>query len=177
MKILFAILYLTINFSKSFAAFEFKLEDLDPLKPEMNFDQKNLKTGKVTELLSEESKQIIAFDFKLPTMFLPTTLQIEKGIIQDLYVRFPNNYSHDDLLKTLQDKFKKQQRYYKIPNNALYVWNNVDFQGKMINIIYHGSCSFTCFPMGLHLISTTASQNPSFVSLYQKFNKDFPKAP
>ncbi len=177
MKNIIIILYLIFLIAPIEAAFEFKLEDLDPLKPESAFDQKTLKTTKVTELLSEDSKQILAFDFKLPTMFLPTTVQIEKGNIQDIYVRFPNNFSHDTLLKLLQDKYKKQQRYFKIPNNALYVWNNVDFQGKMVNIIYHGSCTFSCFPMGLHLISANASQNPSFVSLYQKFNKDFPKAP
>ena len=79
------------------------------------------------------------------------------------------------VLFNIREKLNKHDRKYQQGRNILLTWVEKETLGKKIEAIYHGSCSLTCFPVGLYLISKKAQKDPSFISLYQKFNKDFPK--
>ena len=151
----------------------FSLEELNAYLPDQKFNAPK----KFTSLDKELEREIFIFQWNLSSFYVTAHVQTDKGMIQDSYFRFPNNFSHDTILTLLQKQFGKQNKFHKIPNNALYVWKDKDYQGKTMDIIYHGSCTMTCFPMGIHFISKSARANPSFKSLYQKFNLDFPQTP
>jgi hypothetical protein len=140
---------------------EFSLTELSPYLPGNLIDKGKPEIKKAVVLDKEGDKEILLLKYQLPKFYLMTNLQIEKNEILDSYFRFPNNYSHDIILTLLQKKFGKQTKYYKKNNDALYWWLDKDFDGKTMDIIYHGSCSLSCFPLGLHLIGKKAIENPS----------------
>lgn len=173
--VIFSLFFLSFHVAAEFA--EFKLSELNPYLPGNSIDKGKPELKKAVVLDKEGEKEILLFKYQLPKFYLTTNLQIEKNEILDSYFRFPNNYSHDIVLSLLQKQFGKQTKYYKKNNDALYWWLDKDFEGKTMDIIYHGSCSLSCFPMGIHFVGKKAIENPSFSSLYQKFNKDFPRRP
>ena len=94
-------------------------------------------------------------------------VQVKNDIIIDMYVRLPQHFIHDIFLADLQKKYKKQDKYVQKDMSALYVWMNRENN----NIIYHGSCSITCFPMFIEVVSN----DKTVVPFYQKFNLAIPK--
>lgn len=174
---LFILFFITLSFNINAEFAEFKLNELNPYLPGNVIDKGKPELKKAVVLDKEGEKEILLLKYQLPKFYLTTNLQVEKNEILDSYFRFPNNYSHDIVLTLLQKQFGKQTKYYKKNNDALYWWLDKDFEGKTVDVIYHGSCSLTCFPLGIHFIGKKAIENPSFTSLYQKFNKDFPRRP
>ncbi len=87
--------------------------------------------------------------------------------ITDVFVRLPQHFVHDLFLTDLVKKYKKQDKFVRKDMSALYVWLNRDGN----NILYHGSCSITCFPMFIEIVST----DKTVVPLYQKLNEALPK--
>jgi hypothetical protein len=75
----------------------------------------------------------------------------------------PQYFNHDLFLKELQTKWKKQDKFVRKDQSSLYTWFNRD----QMNILYHGSCSITCFPMFIEFSSLDKSLKP----LYVKFNE------
>ncbi len=148
----------------------FKLEILTPFLPgkSINLTKKEMQGHSV--LTKDGEKIIFLTRITSDKFFLTATVQIEKGIVLDGFFRFPNNFSHDRILELLQKNFGKQSKYYKQGNQSLYFWNDKDLGGEKVNLIYHGACSISCFPMGIFVIGKKSSENPSFISLYKKFN-------
>lgn len=93
-------------------------------------------------------------------------IQSKKDVVTDAYFKMPQYFNHDQLLKMLQDKWKKQDKFKNKDRSSLYVWFNRDQQ----NILYHGSCSITCFPVFFEVVSS----DPSVTPLYKKFNEALP---
>lgn len=156
-------------------SFSFKLENLKIFFPENKLDIKNPKILNLTNLEKEDKKEIILFKYYESIYPLIMNAQLINEEITDVYIRFPNNFPHNLVLKNFHDLFGKHDRIYRQDSNALFTWTNKTLEGKNIEIIYHGACSLDCFPLGIYLISKKAQKDPSFISLYQKFNKDFPK--
>ena len=99
----------------------------------------------------------------------PEFLDFKLGLSQDVQ---PESFAsefflHDIFLKDLQTKWKKQDKYVRHDRSAVYVWLNRDNN----NIIYHGSCSITCFPVFIEIVSNDKSVTP----MYQKLNEALPK--
>jgi hypothetical protein len=111
-------------------------------------------------------KKIFFFRLKRTNYILDIYTQVQKDQITDLYVRLPQHFLHDIFLKELQTKWKKQDRYVRKNGSALYTWLNKD----NFNIIYQGSCSITCFPMFIEIVSTDKKVQPFF----KKFNEALP---
>ena len=93
--------------------------------------------------------------------------QAKDDKITDVFVRLPQHFLHDLFLADLVKKYKKQDKFIRKDMSALYVWLNRDGN----NILYHGSCSITCFPMFIEIVSTDKTVTP----LYQKLNEALPK--
>lgn len=92
--------------------------------------------------------------------------QVKKDLIVDMYVRLPQHFIHDQMLADLQKRYKKQDHFIRKDLSALYVWKNRDG----LNLIYHGSCSITCFPMFFEVVKAS----PDIVPFYQRFNEALP---
>lgn len=107
------------------------------------------------------------FKLKKENYILDLYTQTKDDKITDLFVRLPQHFNHDQFLTELQKKYKKQDRFVRKDLSALYVW--INREGN--NILYHGSCSITCFPMFIEIVSTEKTVTP----LYQKFTEALPK--
>ena len=125
------------------------------------------KTNPKFDLFSDNGDQKI-FRFKLlrANYSLDLYTQVKKDLITDLFVRLPQHFLHDLFLKELQTKWKKQDKFKRHDRSAVYVWLNRD----NTNIIYHGSCSITCFPMFIEIVSI----DKSVIPMYQKLNESLP---
>lgn len=93
--------------------------------------------------------------------------QVKGDKITDVFVRLPQHFIHDLFLADLVKKYKKQDKYVRKDMSALYVWMNRDGN----NILYQGSCSITCFPMFIEVVSN----DKKVIPLYQKLNEALPK--
>lgn len=117
----------------------------------------------------EDNGNIKIWRFKVnkKSYMLDIYAQVKNDKITDMYVRLPQHFSHDQVLADLQKRYKKQDKYVNKDMSSLYVWVNRDGN----NVIYHGSCSITCFPMFVEVVSTDKTVTP----LYQKLNEALPK--
>ena len=134
--------------------------------------------GSFTKITSDKSIQSDIFENNGPVKIFRIILkranynidlyvQVKNDIIIDMYARLPQHFIHDIFLADLQKKYKKQDKYVQKDMSALYVWMNRENN----NIIYHGSCSITCFPMFIEVVSN----DKTVVPFYQKFNLAIPK--
>lgn len=172
--------YFTLSIMKLLLIFFISVIYAGIIPPNYDFNLKTLEIyypGKLIEEVKkanpsfkiiEESgdKKIYFFQFKRSNYILDIYTQVNKDQITDLYVRLPQYFLHDLILKELQAKWKKQDRFKRKDGSALYTWLN----RENFNIIYHGSCSITCFPMFLEIVST----DKTVKSFYRKFNEAFP---
>ncbi len=113
------------------------------------------------------SRKIWKFRLKKENYYLDFYTQAKNDIISDVFVRLPQHFNHDQFLLELQKRFKKQDKFLRKDLSALYTW----FNRENFNILYHGSCSISCFPVFLEVVTTDKSVTP----LYQKFNEALPK--
>lgn len=148
--------------------YDFSLALLEPFLPGKNVIELNKDKAFRSEIFEDNGTQkIIKFKLKKENYVLELYTQVKQDVITALYVRLPQHFNHDQFLMELQKKYKKQDKYIRKDLSALYTWLNRDG----FNILYHGSCSITCFPMFVEMVST----DKSVIPLYQKFNEALPK--
>ena len=148
--------------------YDFTFDSLKPYLPGENFTK--IKPDKTIQSdIFENNGNLVVFRIKLKraNYNIDVYVQTKNDIIVDMYARLPQHFIHDIFLADLQKKYKKQDKYVQKDMSALYVWMNREGN----NIIYHGSCSITCFPMFIEVVSS----DKSVVPFYQKFNLAIPK--
>lgn len=147
--------------------YDFTLKTIENFTPGKEIETVKKEFPKYDVFSDEGSLKILRFKIIRTNYVLDVYTQVKKDIITDVFVRLPQFFLHDIFLADLQKKYKKQDRYVRKDRSALYVWLNRD----NTNIIYHGSCSITCFPMFIEIVTTDKSVTP----LYVKLNEALPK--
>jgi hypothetical protein len=147
--------------------YDFTLKSIEDFSPGKNIEVLKKQNPKFDIFSDNGDQKILRFKLKRTNYSLDVYTQVKKEIITDLFVRLPQHFLHDILLRDLQKKWNKQDRYTRHDKSAIYVWLN----RENVNIIYHGSCSITCFPMFIELVS----KDPSVVPMYEKLNTALPK--
>lgn len=147
--------------------YDFTLKSIDNFTPGKNIEEIKKQNPKFDIFEDNGDQKILRFKLKRAEYSLDVYTQVKKDIVTDLFVRLPQHFLHDIFLKDLQDKWKKQDKYVRRDRSAIYVWLNRD----NVNIIYHGSCSITCFPMFIEIVST----DKSVVPMYVKLNEALPR--
>lgn len=148
--------------------YDFTFASLEPFLPGGNLEKiKSDKTIQSDIFEDNGNLKILRIKLKRANYHIDVYVQTKDGKITDMFARLPQHFIHDIFLADLQKKYKKQDKYVQKDMNALYVWMNRDGN----NIIYQGSCSITCFPMFVEVVSG----DKSVVPLYQKFNEALPK--
>lgn len=148
--------------------YDFTFESLGPFLPGGTLEKaKSDKTIQSDIFEDNGNLKIMRFKLKRANYHLDIYVQVKDDKITDMYVRLPQHFIHDIFLADLQKKYKKQDKYVQKDMSALYVWMNRDNN----NIIYHGSCSITCFPMFVEVVSN----DKTVVPLYKKLNDALPK--
>ncbi len=164
---IFLIFFVRIHAEITPPNYDFTLKTLENFAPGKSIEELK-KTNPKFDIFSETGDQkILRFKLQRKDYMLDIYTQVKKDIITDLFVRLPQHFLHDLFLKELQSKWKKQDKFVRHDKSALYIWLDKD----STNIIYHGSCSITCFPMFLEIVSTDKTVEP----LYKKLNVALPK--
>ena len=148
--------------------YEFTLSTIESFFPGKSIEE--LKKDKAIKSdIFEDNGNMKIWRFKVnkKEYILDIYTQVKDDKITDMFVRMPQHFLHDLVLTDLQKRFKKQDKYVRKDMSALYVWMNRDGN----NVLYHGSCSITCFPMFIEVVSTDKTVTP----LYQKLNEALPK--
>lgn len=146
--------------------YDFNLSKIEIFFPKKTIEEvkKNYPKIKIIEDAGDSKIYFIKFQAKEYTLDIYTQVKNEKII--DVYIRLPQYFHHDLVLKELQTNYKKQNSFSRKDGSALYTWLNQNGT----NILYHGSCSITCFPMFLEIVSNESGMTP----LYKKFNQAIP---
>lgn len=147
--------------------YDFTLKTLETFTPGKNIEEVKKQNPKFDIFEDNGEQKILRFKLIRANYFLDVYTQVKKETITDLFVRLPQHFLHDLFLRDLQKKWKKQDKFVRHDMSALYVWFNRD----TFNIIYQGSCSITCFPMFIEIVST----EKSVVPMYVKLNEALPK--
>jgi hypothetical protein len=141
--------------------YDFTLKSLESFYPGKLIEEVKKANPKFKIIEDSGDQKIFYFEIKRPNYKLDIYTQVKKDQITDLYVRLPQHFVHDILLKDLQTAWKKQDRFTRKDGSALYTW----FKRDNFNIIYQGSCSITCFPMFIEIMSTDKSLKPLYIRL------------
>jgi hypothetical protein len=166
MKILILLFFSLLHAEITPPNSDFSLKTLEMFLPGKLIEEVKKSNPKFQTIEDSGENKIFLFKLKRSNYKLDVYTQVKKDQITDLYVRLPQHFLHDILLKELQSKWKKQDLYVRKDGSALYTWLNRD----NFNVIYHGSCSITCFPMFIEIVSTDKTVKP----LYNKFNEALP---
>lgn len=171
-KIFICVTFLSFYQSKIFAEivppnYKFELKLLERFLP--GNDYTKLEADKTLSLIPFEKNgdnQIIQTKLISSHYIIEIYLQINSGQITSSFIKFPQHFSHDQLLDQLQKQYKKQDQFTRKDMSALYTWNNRE--GK--NILYHGTCTISCFPLFIEFVQSDGKST----TLYQKFNDLLP---
>ena len=148
--------------------YDFTLTSIEPFFPGKSVeDAKKDKSIKSDIFEDNGDAKVIRFKIKRANYTLDLYTQVKGDKITDVFIRLPQHFIHDLFLADLVKRYKKQDKFVRHDMSALYVWMNRDGN----NILYHGSCSITCFPMFIEIVS----REPAVTPLYQKFNEALPK--
>lgn len=161
MKIFFLLLFNLVHAGITPPNYDFSLNTLELFLPGKLIEDVKKANPKFKIVEENGEKKILLFQYKRPNYILDLYTQVNKDKITDLYVRLPQHFIHDSFLKELQTKWKKQDRFTRKDGSALYTWFNRD----NFNIIYQGSCSITCFPMFIEIMSTDKTVQPLYIKL------------
>jgi hypothetical protein len=165
-KYLFSLIFL-IHAEITPPNYDFTLKSIENFTPGKNIEEIKKQNPKFDIFADNGDQKILRFKLKRANYSLDVYTQVKKDIVTDLFVRLPQHFLHDIFLGDLQKKWNKQDRFVRHDRSAIYVWLNRD----NTNIIYHGSCSITCFPMFIEIVSTDKSVTP----MYVKLNEALPK--
>lgn len=167
--VLFLILFLPVllNAEVKPANYDFSLESLKVFKPGTPREAFEKVYGK-GEVWKKENKTITLKYYVAQIRYkFPVFVQLFENKVVDYYARLPTYFLHDLFHQSIINRIGKQDKYFRIENNALYKWENK----KGINYIYSGTCTITCFPI---FYSEALSKPPSgmnnYKTLVDKFN-------
>lgn len=147
--------------------YDFTLKTIESFTPGKNIEEIKKQNPKFDIFEDNGEQKVLRFKIARANYSLDVYTQVKKDQVTDLFVRLPQHFLHDLFLSDLQKKWKKQDKFVRHDKSAVYVWINRD----NFNIIYQGSCSITCFPMFLEIVSTDKSVTP----MYKKLNMALPK--
>ena len=148
--------------------YDFSTATIEPFYPGASVEK--IKSDKAIQSeIYEDAGNLKTYKFKLKkaNYNLDIFAQAKDDKITSMFVRLPQYFNHDLVLTDLQKKYKKQDKFVRKDLSALYVWMNRDGS----NIIYHGTCSLSCFPMFIEVVNTDRAVIP----FYQKMNLAIPK--
>ena len=140
--------------------YNFSLDQLDKFKPGQGKDEVEKKFEK-GEIIEQGGDRVVVKYYVAHLRYkFPIFVQFYKGQVLDYYARLPQYFLHDVFHQSLIKRFGKQNKYFKKEESAIYEWDNKD----NVKIVYHGSCTITCFPIYLSMITL---QPPSDLPTYK----------
>ena len=81
--------------------------------------------------------------------------QFKDGKVVDFYARLPQYFLHNIFHQSLINRLGPQDKYKKVDEHAVYIWNNKN----NLKHIYSGACTITCFPIFYAVKPVTKNNN------------------
>ena len=148
------------------ANYDFSLESLKVFKPGSTREAFEKKYGK-GEVWKKENKTVILKYYVAQIRYkFPVFVQVFDGKVVDFFARLPTYFLHDLFHQSIINRVGKQDKYFRVENNALYKWVNK----KGIDYTYSGTCTITCFPI---FYSEALSKPPSGMNKYKPLVAQF----
>ena len=123
--------------------YDFSLDELKKFSPFQNFAEIKKKYPNIKKIKSSNGFTIYkAYHTQLRYKF-PILIQVKDNLITDFYARLPAYFLHDVFHQSLINRYKMQDHYKKVEEQAIYIWKDRD----NIHHVYSGACSITCFPI------------------------------
>lgn len=122
--------------------YNFQLAELENFAPGVKLDSLKEKYGKGLLINKSKGNNVLKFTIFHTRFHFPLLLQALNNEILDYFCRLPSYFIHDIFLKSLVEKYGKQDAYRKNGEEAIYYWRNENGN----EIFYMASCSITCFP-------------------------------
>lgn len=142
------------------ANYNFSLDSLKVFKPGTNREVFEKVYGK-GEVWKKQNKTIILKYYVAQIRYkFPVFVQVFEGKVVDYYARLPTYFLHDIFHQSVINRIGKQDKYFRLENNALYKWENK----KGIDYVYSGTCTITCFPI---FYSEALNKSPSGMNNYK----------
>jgi len=165
---LFLILSFSLNLNAEVkpANYDFSLESLKVFKPGSTRAAFEKKYGK-GEVWKEENKTVILKYYVAQIRYkFPVYVQVFDGKVVDFFARLPTYFLHDLFHQSIINRVGKQDKYFRVENNALYKWVNK----KGIDYTYSGTCTITCFPI---FYSEALNKPPGGMNRYKPLVEQF----
>lgn len=126
---------------------DFKLDTLLLFTPgNLKTDvEKNFKNGKV--IRNDDDILLVRYEVSHTHYKFPVFVQYKNDIIHDMSASLPQYFLHDVFHQSLINRFKKQDKYKRVDEEAVYEWSDV----KGVKMTYGASCTITCFPVFLNM--------------------------
>jgi hypothetical protein len=122
--------------------YDFSVSTLEDFFPGKDVSEIEKKYG-TAEVMSEAGNvKTLKFYVAQIRYKFPVLVQVENGIVNDVFARLPNYFLHDVFFQSLVNRFGKQTTYKKVLEEAYYVWDQ-----KPLKHVYSAACTITCFPI------------------------------
>jgi hypothetical protein len=98
----------------------------------------------------------------------PVFVQFANDKVTDFYAKLPSYFLHDLFHQSLINRIGPQDKFKKVEEQAIYIWNNKEGNKH----IYFGSCTITCFPVYYSVQSNKFKKmGGGFKSLIKRFSE------
>jgi hypothetical protein len=144
----FLIIFITFICANTYSKVEapnynFSLDQFSEIEPGKAFPPDEKKFGKPTFLEKRGDLELYRLRVAHIRYRFPVMVQVAQKKIVDFHATLPRYFLHDVFHQSLINRFGAQDKYFKIEENALYIWES---KGDLKRV-YSGTCTITCFPI------------------------------
>ena len=155
---------------KKLPNYDFSIDNLEVFFPNSTQEEIEKKVGKGSIIKSKENLVIKKYYVAQLRYKFPVFVQFYQNQSVEFFARMPSYFLHDLFHQALINRYGKQNRYIRIENSALYIWENA----KNNQIVYNGMCTVTCFPQFLSVAKKDTQEINDYRSLLDIFWKPIP---
>lgn len=146
--------------------YNFGLKTLEKFYPGRSIADLKADYGEGELLRQQGAMEMRRFMVKQLEFKFPVIIQTEEGKIQDMHAQLPSFFLHNIFHQSLIDQIGKQQKYLRVEEEAVYVWEKEDFK-----YTYSAACTITCFPIFLNVTWSKARRPASLKPIIEEMSR------
>ena len=150
--------------------YDFSIDNLEVFFPNSTREEIEKTAGEGTIIKSNENLVIKRYYVAQLRYKFPVFVQFYQDKSIEFFARLPSYFLHDLFHQALINRYGEQNRYVRIENSALYIWQNAENN----QIVYNGMCTITCFPQFLSIAKKETQGIANYRSLLDIFWKPMP---
>lgn len=152
--------------------YDFSIKSFEPLLPGNSIDEIKKAFPKIQPIKAESSIETFKLMIEQMRYVFPVYIQVKDSKVIDFYARLPQYFLHDLFHQSLITKIGMQDKYKRIDEHAIYVWNKKD-----LTHTYEGACTITCFPIYYSVYNKSIRFKPLLKSMNSQASKEQKSSP